>query len=373
MAYTKTGVVSFASIYGSGQQKSMSDIRDYHGITGAVSLNGSLYGGAGGPVSPFNPGQGQSTTMDQVTSNGRIVTKIGTTQIITSGTSWTPRETYSDVLEYSVHIFGAGGSGGGSSTHQQREGAAAGGGGGGSVFFTLTNDDFSDPASPSATITIGAGGSSHSYGASDNSGKTGYNGGNTTWTSNGQSRTGRGGYRGFKSRQGPYNASSAQVTATHLNGVSIPGGSTATGTGSDWGQAASGFGQGTVIQSGDVYSVGGNGPGTFQTGDGKYASAGGSPGIAGNNGNNGAGVAVSGYNQTANTSPPTLLGEWESDVTSAQFQGGRGAMHSSGSAGTPTGVPGYGGGSGGSCSEQGAGGVRTGGSGAILVTYFGSS
>lgn len=375
MPYSKAGALSFADIYGAAQQRSMSDIREFFGITGSISLNGDLNSSVGGAIPINNPTAGGATSMGYgVVSNGRIVTKIGTTEVITSGTSWTPRETASTVAEYSIHLTGGGASGGGSSTHQGREGWAAGGGASGSALITMTNTDFSNPASPSATIAIAAGGSSHTYIASTNSGSAGYNGGITSWVHQGSyagNTRAWGGYRGFKSRQGPYTATSAQVTSTQLAGTAVGDGSTAVGSSGSWGQAASGFGRAGLVPTGGAGGTGGNGPGGTVGSDGKKATGGGSPAIGALDGENGSEVGGSGYNVGSATAAPALLAEWETDVTAAQFRGGNAAIHSSGAAGTPTIAPGYGGGSGGSTSEVGAGGVRAGGQGAILVTYYG--
>ena len=372
--YSKSGGVGFGDIYGSGQQKSMSDIREFFGITGPISLNADLNSSLGGAIPPNNPSAGGETSMGDVVSNGRKVAKIGATEVITSGTSWSPRETASTVAEYSIHLTGGGASGGGSSTHQQREGWAAGGGASGSALITMVNTDFANSSSPSATISIAAGGSSHTYIASTNSGSAGYNGGITSWVHQGSyagNTRAWGGYRGFKSRQGPYNATSAQVTSTQLAGTAVGDGSTAVGSSGSWGQAASGFGRAGLVPTGGAGGTGGDGPGGTVGSDGKTATGGGSPAVGILDGENGSVVNGAGYNVGAATNAPGILAEWETDLSVAQFRGGNAATHSSGAAGTPTIAPGYGGGSGGSTSEVGAGGVRAGGSGLIAVTYYG--
>ena len=128
MAFTKAGSLGYGDVFGGGNQTKMSELRTYYNLSGTVSLNGDMNGGAGGAVPTANPAAGAQTSLNSLRSNGRTVTKIGVSELITSGTSWTPRETYSNVAEYSIHLTGAGASGGGSSTSQGREGGACGGG-----------------------------------------------------------------------------------------------------------------------------------------------------------------------------------------------------------------------------------------------------
>lgn len=373
--YSKTGGKSYQDIYGITQEVKMSDIREFYGLTGPVSLNADLNNSAGGTIPNTNPNSGSNTSMGYgVVSNGRKVAKIGATQVITSGTSWSSRETASTVAEYSIHLTGAGASGGGVSTNQQREGISSGGGGGGSALIGMVNTDFANSSSPSATISIGAGGSFHTYAASSNSGNSGYNGGNTTWTHQGSYATNvraYGGYRGFKSRQGPYDATAGQVTSTQLAGTAVGEGSTAVGSSGSWGQAATGFGRGYLIPSGGSGGTGGDGPGGTIGSDGKRATSGGSPAMGQATGLQGGSASSSGYTAGVATNAPGILAEWETDLSTDQFKGGNCANHSSGAAGTPTIPPGYGGGSGSSTSESGAGAVHTGGSGLIAVTYYG--
>jgi len=324
---------------------SMSELRDYYGQTGAVSLNGNLNGGTN-PVPNSLPASGAATAFSDYRSANRILKKKGTTQTIGSGTSWTPAQ--SSCVQYNVYVLGGGGAGGGCSTDSGREKVSSGGGAGGVAFRRYSVDD---DGITSATISIGAGATGISYPASSGYVITGRNGGTTSFNPNGTGTTisATGGTRGFASQLG--------TSAGEAAGSPLTAG---------WGYcAASSGGTGS---GGESNYTGGNGPGFNISGDQSAASGGGSPNL-GSGGVNGSTVSQSGYAKGATTGAPTKPSEWGSDVT-ATFQGGAGVQHSSGAAGASDAGNNYGAGSGGSSSESGAGSTANGSQGAIFVTYY---
>ena len=88
---------------------SMSELRDYYGRSGTVSLNGNLNGGTN-PVPSSLPASGASTSFSNYRSKNRILKKKGTTETKSSGTFWSPAQ--SGCVQYHVYVVGAGGSGG---------------------------------------------------------------------------------------------------------------------------------------------------------------------------------------------------------------------------------------------------------------------
>jgi len=324
---------------------SLSDLRTYYGQSGAVSLNGTFNGGANA-VPDSLPASGVSTSISSYRTANRILKKKGTTQTITSGTSWTPAQ--SGCVQYHVYVLGGGGSGGGCSTDSGREKVSSGGGAGGVAFrrYNVQNDGIT-----SASISIGAGATGISYPASSGYVITGRNGGTTTFNPNGTGTTisATGGTRGFPSQLG--------TSAGEAAGSPLTAG---------WGYCSQSYG-GTG-SGGESNYTGGYGPGFNISGDGSAASGGGSPNL-GSGGANGYTVSQSGYAATSTTAAPTKPSEWGSDVT-ATFQGGAGVQHSSGAAGASDAGNNYGAGSGGSSSESGAGSTANGSQGAIFVTYY---
>ena len=333
---------------------SMSELRDYYGQSGAVSLNANLNGGTN-PVPDDLPASGATTSFSNYRSKSRLLRKKGTTETKASGTSWSPAQ--SGCVQYNVYVVGGGGSGGGHSTDSGREKVASGGGGGGTAFRRFSVQDHSIT---SATISIGAGGTGVSYPASSGAAISGYNGGTTTFNPNGSGATisATGGSRGFGGRQG-------LLTDTVTSTLPVGEGSTSVSQGA-WGQCASSVG-GTG-SGGESNYTGGIGTGFNIGGDGSRASGGGGPNL-GSGANNGEIADGGGYVKGATTSAPTKPSEWGSDV-SVTFQGGAGVQHSSGAAGASDAGTNYGAGSGGSASEVGAGSTGAGSSGGIFVTYY---
>lgn len=323
----------------------MSELRDYYGQTGAVSLNGNLNGGTN-PVPSSLPASGAATAFSDYRSANRILKKKGTTQTIGSGTSWTPAQ--SGCVQYNVYVLGGGGSGGGCSTDSGREKVSSGGGAGGVSFRRYSTQD---DGITSATIAIGAGATGISYPSSSGYVITGRNGGTTSFDPNGTGATisATGGTRGFASQLG---TSAGEAASSPLT--------------AGWGYcAASSGGTGS---GGESNYTGGYGPGFNVTNDEGRSSGGGSPNL-GSGGQNGKTASAAGYSTTGTTDAPSKPSEWGSDV-SATFQGGYGVLHSSGAAGASQAGYNYGAGSGSSSSESGAGSTANGSQGAIFVTYY---
>jgi hypothetical protein len=333
---------------------SMSELRDYYGQSGAVSLSGDL-SGSSNPVPDSLPSSGSALTFSDYRNANRILRKKGTTETKASGSSWSPAQ--SGCVQYNVYALGGGGSGGGHSTDSGREKVASGAGAGGAAFRKYSVQDHSIT---SATISIGAGGAGVSYTGGSGTVISGRNGGTTTFNPNGSGATisATGGSRGFGGRQGNIDAT---VTAT----LPVGENSSATIIGA-WGTCPASLGGSG--SGGENNYTGGNGPGLSIGGDGSAATGGGSPNL-GSGGVNGSTISASGYAKGATTGAPTKPSEWGSDV-SVTFQGGAGVQHSSGAAGASDAGNNYGAGSGGSASESGAGSSGAGSSGAIFVTYY---
>jgi len=324
---------------------SMSELRTYYGRSGAVSLSGSLSGSTG-PVPSSLPSSGNTISISNFRSKNRILRKKGSTQTVSSGSSWSPAQ--SGCVEYSVYALGGGGSGGGHSTDSGREKVASGGGAGGTARRRYSVQDH---GITSASISIGGGAAGVSYPVSSGYAISGRSGGSTTFNPNGSGLTiiAYGGSRGFAGRQT----------------VAIGEASTTTNT-SDWGICSRSYG-GTA-NGGESNYTGGYGPALSVGGNQSSVSGGGSPNL-GSGGQNGYTINQSGYAKTLTTNAPTKPSEWGSNV-SATFRGGAGVQHSSGAAGASDGGSSYGAGSGGSASERGVGSSANGSSGAIFVTYY---
>ena len=332
---------------------SMSELRDYYGQTGAVSLNANLNGGTN-PVPDDLPASGATTSFSNYRSKSRLLRKKGTTETKDSGTSWSPAQ--SGCVQYHVYVVGGGGSGGGGSTDSQREKVSSGGGAGGTAFRRYSVQEH---GITSASISIGAGGGGTSYPASSGTRTSGRNGGTTTFNPNGTGTTisASGGLRGFGQAQG--NPSTIATATT-------PVGENTSSTTTTWGHCSAS--EGGTGSGGESNFTGGKSVGFLIGGDQSASSGGGSPDL-GSGGHNGTTVSAAGYAKGATTAAPTKPSEWGSDV-SATFQGGAGVQHSSGAAGISDAGNDYGAGSGGSSSENGAGSTGNGSSGAILVTYY---
>ena len=329
---------------------SMSELRSYYGRSGAVSLSGSLSGSTG-PVPSSLPSSGSTISVSNFRSENRILRKKGSTQTISSGSSWTPAQ--SGCVEYSVYALGGGGSGGGHSTNSGREKVASGGGAGGSRRRYSVQDD----GITSASISIGSGAAGISYPASIGYVISGRRGGHTTFNPNGSGNTltGYGGHRGFGGRQGFPNTLVTTTSPVGEASTSISHGT--------WGACADGEGGGAG--GGEGNHTGGQSVGFNVGGDDEFARGGGSPnlGSGGKDGKTGDGA------NSAQTDAPTKPSEWGSNV-SATFRGGFAACNNNGPAGGSGSGANYGAGSGGSAGESGAGSTGNGSSGAIFVTYY---
>lgn len=333
---------------------SMSELRDYYGQSGAVSLSGDL-SGSSNPVPDSLPSSGSALAFSDYRSANRILKKKGTTETKASGSSWSPAQ--SGCVQYNVYVLGGGGSGGGHSTDSGREKVASGGAAGGTSFRRYSVQDHSIT---SATISIGSSGAAVSYSAGSGTVISGRNGGTTSFDPNGSGTTisATGGSRGFGGRQG-------EIDATVTTTLPVGEASSAT-TISAWGTCPASLGGSG--SGGENNYTGGNGPGLSLGSDQSGATGGGSPNL-GSGGANGSTVSQSGYAKGATTSAPSKPSEWGSDVA-VTFQGGAAVQHSSGAAGASDAGNNYGAGSGGSASESGAGSTGSGSSGAIFVTYY---
>ena len=332
---------------------SMSELRDYYGQSGAVSLSSNL-SGSSNPVPNSLPSSGSALAFSDYRSANRILKKKGTTETKTSGSSWSPAQ--SGCLQYNVYVVGGGGSGGGHSTNDGREKVASGGAAGGTAYRRYSVQDHSIT---SASISISDGGYAVSYAGGIGTVTSGRNGGTTTFTPNGSGTaiSATGGSRGFGGRQGAINAT---VTTT------LPVGEASSATTiSAWGTCPASLGGSG--SGGESNYTGGHGPGLSIGSDQSGATGGGAPNL-GSGGVNGPLASGSGYVAGLRSAAPTKPSEWGSDVSNT-FQGGYAVQNSSGYAGG--GGSGYlGAGGGGAASENASGSTGAGSSGAVFVTYY---
>ncbi len=329
---------------------SMSELRDYYGKSGSVSLGLNL-SGTDTAVPSSVPLYTQTLSFSDYRSKNRILKKKGTTETKASGSSWTPAQ--SGCVQYNVWVVGGGGSGGGHSTDSGREKVASGGAAGGTAFRRYSVQDHSIT---SASISIGAGGAGVTYPASSGAVISGRNGGTTTFNPNGSGTTisASGGSRGYGGRQGLVD----EAASSHGIGEA----STSVSHG-HWGQCASssaGTGSG-----GENNYTGGRSVGLNVGGDDEQARGGGSPNLGGGGAD---GKLANGANG-ATTDAPNEPIEWDNDIT-VTFRGGYAACNNNGAAGASQAGTNYGAGSGGSAGESGAGSTGNGSSGAIFITYY---
>jgi hypothetical protein len=330
---------------------SMSELRDYYGKSGSVSLGLNL-SGTDTAVPSSVPLYTQTLSFSDYRSKNRILKKKGTTETKASGSSWTPAQ--SGCVQYNVWAVGGGGSGGAHSTDSGREKVASGGAAGGTAYRRYSVQDHSIT---SASISIGAGGGGVSHAGGSGTVISGRNGGTTTFNPNGSGTTisATGGSRGFGGRQGNLTDT---VTTTSPVGQAV-----STTTIGAWGQCPSssaGTGSG-----GEFNYTGGISVGFNIGGDDEQARGGGSPNLSGGGKN---GELANGANG-ATTDAPAKPTEWGSDV-SATFRGGYAACNNNGAAGASQAGANYGAGSGGSAGESGAGSTGAGSSGALFITYY---
>lgn len=239
---TITSIDNFGHASGS---ISMSELRDYYGQSGSVSLNGNLNGGTN-PVPSSLPASGLITSFSNYRSKNRILRKKGNTQVQTTGTTFTPSE--SGTVEHHIWVIGAGGTGGGSNGDSGREKAGSGGGGAGCAKVIISS---TETGMTSATVGIATRpAASLGLAADDGSTRAGVDGGSTTFSPNGNvsvTVTATGGGKGFGGRQGGVsytNSAAAPYTTTSDN--------SSTTTGNQYGGASAGLAGSASATSADV-------------------------------------------------------------------------------------------------------------------------
>jgi len=333
----------------------MSELRDYYGQSGAVSLNANFNGGTN-PVPSSLPASGAETSFSAYRSKNRVLKKKGRSYLYDTGTSWSPEE--SGCVQYNVYVIGGGGSGGAAnSSGGGVEGPASGGGAGGTAFrrysvqdHSITNAAISFPTTAQA-VTRPSGTSQIS----------GFNGGAVTFNPDGTGATitGTGGFRGFARYQG---APSATPTATAPVGEgSTTAGSSTGATGSN--QCSKGLGQ--TGSGGESNYKGGDGPSLNIGGNQAGCTGGGSPNL-GSGGVDGS--ITSGQATGAPTEPSEFGSLWKInsvDASAPSFKGGNG-LSTGGTAGSGN----YGAGGGGSGSISSAPTSGAGGAGALIVIHY---
>lgn len=213
---------------------SMSELRDYYGQSGAVSLNANLNGGTN-PVPSNLPASGATTSFSNYRGKSRVLKKKGNTQVQTTGTTFTPSE--SGTVEHHIWVIGAGGTGGGSNGDGGREKAGSGGGGAGCAKVIISS---TATGMTSATVSIASRpAASLGLASDDGSTRAGVDGGSTTFSPNGNlsvTVTANGGGKGFGGRQGGVtytDPTAAPYTTTADN--------SSTTTSGQWGGASAGL------------------------------------------------------------------------------------------------------------------------------------
>ena len=271
-------------------------------------------------------------------------------EVVTSGTSWTPSttESYSNIH---VWVIGGGGSGGASSTNSGREKISNGGGAGGTAYRVFTRAQ----AQAGATLSIGAGGAGTTTSGGGNN-ISGRSGSNTTFTLGGVTMTGGGGGSGGAGRNTNGEASTTNTSGA-WGAVSATSGGTASGGTENY------TGGGNI-----AYSIGG---------DGSQASSGGSTNLSGQAAAslNGVVVGGSGFAQGAAGPRPNFprlpVQFLRTHFPMENFNGGAAQQHSSG--GPVTGAVGnpYGAGGGSASAESSTATSGAGGQGAVIILYEG--
>lgn len=226
-----------------------------------------------GPTDPYLIYASNSTNLSAILGVAFVDGTTKTAYRLTSGTTWTVPENWTNVNN--IYMIGAGGGGGGGASSGQAR--AAGGGGGGGGFTQIINF----AATPGQTISYTVG-----------TGTSGANGGSTTWNSG--SFIAGGGQRGTATTA-PLSLGGAGGTGTVAGGT---GGAGAFGT-----TAGFGYGSGGGGGAGGPNGVGGNGGnGIGASTTGQIAGGGGggngggttgtnaSLGLGGNGGNNSLGT-----------------------------------------------------------------------------------
>jgi len=224
---------------------SMSELRDYYGKSGSVSLGLNL-SGTDTAVPSSVPLYTQTLSFSNYRSKNRILRKKGNTQVQTTGTTFTPSE--SGTVEHHIWVIGAGGTGGGSNGDSGREKAGSGGGGAGCGKVIISS---TETGMTSATVSIATRpAASLGLATDDGSTRAGVDGGSTTFSPNGNvsvTVTATGGGKGFGGRQGGVtytNPAAAPYTNVNDN--------TSTTTTSQWGGASAGLAGSATSTSADV-------------------------------------------------------------------------------------------------------------------------
>lgn len=365
---------------------SFSQMRDYYGITGPVSLSGSLNKSTI-TVPDSLPAEEEEISVSDFRTKNRILVKLGITDTIVEGnnTAWTPRQP--DAVQLHVYTIGGGGSGGAGSGDGGQEKGGTGGGGGGVAFKRFTSEEVSQ-----ALITVGDGGNAVSISGVRQQ-KTGFDGEATvirTFDSSGDETHmmyGGGGQRGRGSRQGigSFNGSTTTTTgrygfahgAVAVGGIGGEQNYTSGGSPTVYSYAPIAFTEDGVSYPADTTNR-----------DQSAVSSGGSVnlgfGVTGSNANGNyldfQGLEAE-HGATSFAPQPVLPPEWESHVIApnnsnvnelATFKGGTAIGETSGGSG-PTGAPGapIGAGGGGSSAQAGSASSGAGSNGGIIVTYYG--
>lgn len=365
---------------------SFSQMRDYYGITGAVSLSGSL-NKTTLTVPDSLPAEEEEISVSDFRTKNRILVKMGITDTIVEGndTAWTSRQP--DAIQYHVYTIGGGGSGGCSSGYGGEEKGGTGGGAGGVAFKRYTSEELS-----LALITVGEGGQAVSISGVRQQ-KTGYNGDSTLFKaydsdSNLTSQIfGAGGQRGRGGRQGRNSGEGNTVATTARWGFAYGADSRgglfgdenyfSGGSPTVYSYAASAF-----TEDGDSY------PADTTNRDDSAVSSGGSVnlgfGVTGSNANGNyldfQGLEAE-HGATSFAPQPVLPPEWENHVIAPNvsnvnelctFKGGTAIGETSGLGG-PSGAPGapIGAGGGGSSAQEGSALSGAGSNGGVIVTYYG--
>ncbi len=333
---------------------SMSELRDYYGQSGAVSLNANFNGDTN-PVPDDLPASGAITSFSDYRSKNRILKKKGRSYLYDTGTSWSPGE--SGCVQYNVYVIGGGGSGGAAFSGSGVEGPASGGGAGGTAFrrYSVQDDSITNAAIsfPTAAQAVSR--------TSSTTQISGFNGGDVTFNPDGTGATitGTGGFRGFARFQGQ--ASTTPTATTPVGEGSTTAGSGTGGVGS--GQCAKGLGQ--TGSGGENNYKGGDGPALNIGGNQAGCTGGGSPNLSSGGVD---GSSTSGQATGAPTEPSEFGSLWKInsvDASAPSFQGGNG-LSTGGTAGSGN----YGAGGGGSGSISSAPTSGAGGEGCLIVINY---
>ncbi len=367
---------------------SFSQMRDYYGITGPVSLSGSLNKSTI-TVPDTLPEVEEEISVSDFRTKNRILVKMGITDTITEGdsSSWAPRQP--DAVQLHVYTIGGGGSGGASTADGGREKGGSGGGAGGVAFRRYTPEELVQ-----AVITVGDGGAAVSTASNSGNSKTGRDGGTTTFISYDSDgditymMSGGGGQRGRGGRQG-IGSLSGSTSMSDIGRWGFAHGAVAMGGLGGEQNYISGGSPTVYPYAGSAFTIDGvTYPADTTNRDGAAVSSGGSVNL-------GFGVA-GGVNPNAGTSneyldfqgleaevdlfsiapQPVIPFEWENHVIAEDhrgvnvlctFQGGTSkANESLVGNGTPIGA-----GGGGSARLNSSTSSGTGSKGGVIVTYYG--